>query len=212
MRRRTFLSGSAATAMYWRAGPLRAAGAPLTLTAAPLTQQVLPEEYAGHTALIGFNGSVPGPELRAKQGQPFEVRFQNELKAQTAVHWHGIRLENAMDGVPGLTQAPVSPGDGYTYRFTPPDAGTFWYHSHHMSHEQVARGLMGPLIVDEASPPDVDHDIVALLADWRLTEDGQLSEVSATGMTWPMPGAWETTPRYFCLTLRSRQVSGSGSA
>ena len=117
-----------------------------------------------------------GPEIRAKQGQPISVLLRNHLEEGTAVHWHGIRLENAMDGVPILTQGTVIPGADHLYHFTPPDAGTYWYHSHYQSHEQVARGLMGPLIVEEQNPPDVDHDITAVLADWRLDEDGQLTE------------------------------------
>ena len=69
----------------------------------------------------------------------------------------------------------MDPQSTHAYHFTPPDAGTFWYHSHYLSHEQVARGLMGPLIVEEATPPDVDHDITAVLADWRLDETEQMT-------------------------------------
>ncbi len=94
----------------------------------------------------------------------------------TAVHWHGIRLENRMDGVPVLTQDLINPNDAKTYSFVPPDAGTYWYHSHYISHEQVARGMVGSLIVEEETPPDVDHDIAAILADWRMEENSRLTD------------------------------------
>lgn len=80
-----------------------------------------------------------------------------------------------MDGVPILTQDVIAPNGSKTYSFTPPDAGTFWYHSHYISHEQVARGLAGPLIIEEETPPDVDHDITALLSDWHIDQDGRLT-------------------------------------
>ncbi len=174
MNRREFLLTGAVLLTTSRAS--FAAGHPRVLTAEALTQQVLPTKYAGHTSVLGFNGSVPGPELRVRQGEQLDVRLQNNLEEGAAVHWHGIRLNNSMDGVPNLTQKLVSPGDSFDYRFTPKDAGTYWYHSHYTSHEQVARGLMGPLIVEEDTPPDVDHDITAVLTDWKLDPEGQLTE------------------------------------
>ena len=80
-----------------------------------------------------------------------------------------------MDGVPGLTQDIVQSGDQFDYRFRAPDAGTFWYHSHNRSWAQVAKGLYGPLIVEENNPPDVDHDITVLIDDWRISEEGVLA-------------------------------------
>ena len=146
------------------------------LIARAVDAQILPDESDATTRSFGFNGGVPGPEIRARQGQPIEVLLRNHLEEGTAVHWHGVRLQNKMDGVPILTQDIVDPNKTHAYRFTPPDAGTFWYHSHYLSHEQVARGLMGPFIVQEDSPPDTDHDITAILADWQLDQDGQLAE------------------------------------
>ena len=122
-----------------------------------------------------YNGQSPGPEIRLKQGQRAQIRFINELDRPTSVHWHGIRIDNAMDGVSGLTQPAVPPGGTFDYDFVVPDSGTFWYHAHHASWEQVARGLYGPLIVEE---PDliVDrlHDLTLVIDDWRLAEDGSL--------------------------------------
>ena len=81
-----------------------------------------------------------------------------------------------MDGVPMLTQDIQEPYTTMSYEFVPPDAGTYWYHSHYNSQEQVARGLIGPLIVEEASQIDVDEDITIILSDWLMNNDGQLIE------------------------------------
>lgn len=122
---------------------------------------------------LGFNGALPGPEIRVRQGEPLRVRLENGLQEGALIHWHGIRLPNRMDGVSILTQEVVPPGAYFDYDFTPPDAGTYWYHSHYLSYEQVGRGLFGPLIVEEREPPEVDHDITAMFADFRMTPDGQ---------------------------------------
>jgi FtsP/CotA-like multicopper oxidase with cupredoxin domain len=126
------------------------------------------------TAIWGYGGMVPGPVLRYRQGDRLLVDFRNELAEATSVHWHGLRLPNAMDGVPNLTQAPVEPGGAFRYEFELPDAGTFWYHPHSRSAEQVDRGLAGALIVDEREPPKVDRDLLWVLDDWRLGAEGEL--------------------------------------
>lgn len=127
------------------------------------------------TAVWTYNGTVPGPALRLRQGQPVRIAVENGLDEDTTVHWHGIRLPNAMDGVPGLTQRPIKPGESFVYEFTPPDAGTFWYHPHADSLVQIGRGLAGTLIVEEAEPVALDRDLLWLLQDWRLTKDGQIA-------------------------------------
>ncbi|MER9653169.1 multicopper oxidase family protein [Mesorhizobium sp. M0152] len=127
------------------------------------------------TAVWTYNCTVPGPALRLRQGQPVRIVVENGLDEDTTVHWHGIRLPNAMDGVPGLTQRPIKPGESFVYEFTPPDAGTFWYHPHADSLVQIGRGLAGPLIVEEAEPVAFDRDLLWLLQDWRLTKDGQVA-------------------------------------
>ena len=104
------------------------------------------------------------------------VSFENGSGQRSAIYWHGIHLDNAMDGVPGLTQAAIEPGKTLRYAFDVPHAGTYWYHAHHRSWEQVARGLYGPLIVEEPDPPAVDHDITVVLDDWRLERSGELHE------------------------------------
>jgi FtsP/CotA-like multicopper oxidase with cupredoxin domain len=134
------------------------------------------------TPIWGFDGTTPGPLLRVRRGQELKVRVTNDLPEPTVVHWHGVRLPNAMDGVPHLTQAPIAPGASFEYRFAPPDAGTFWYHSHQFSSEQLARGLCGALIVDENEPVDVDRDVALVISDWRLKTDGTIDEASFRSM------------------------------
>jgi FtsP/CotA-like multicopper oxidase with cupredoxin domain len=123
------------------------------------------------TAVWGFEGAVPGPVLKVKRGGEVWVTAANELPVPTAIHWHGLRLDNRMDGVPPLTQAAIRPGSSFDYRFACPDAGTFWYHP---EVGQLGRGLAGALIVEEDEPPTVDQDLVLLLQDWTLTEAGAL--------------------------------------
>jgi FtsP/CotA-like multicopper oxidase with cupredoxin domain len=111
-----------------------------------------------------------------RQADGLRVRVGNGLPQATDVHWPGIRLPNAMDGAPHLTQMPIEPGASFDYRFVAPDAGTFWYHSHLRSSEQLGRGLYGALIVEEPAPVAVDQDIPLVLDDWRLGDDGQIHE------------------------------------
>jgi FtsP/CotA-like multicopper oxidase with cupredoxin domain len=109
-----------------------------------------------------YDGTVPGPTLRLKRGEELRLRLVNELAEPTAIHWHGVRVPNSMDGVPLLTQPAVGPSASFDYRFRPPDAGTFWYHAHPSG--QIDRGLHGALIVEEAEPVKVDRDIALVLA------------------------------------------------
>ncbi len=128
------------------------------------------------TATWAFNGQVPGPLLRTSLGSELRIDFTNKLTQPSSLCWHGVRIDNAMDGVVGLTQPPVTPGATFTYRFTPPDAGLYWYHPHVWPNaaEQIGRGLYGVLIVDERDPPPVDADIIVVLDDWSLDEHGQI--------------------------------------
>src|SRR5262249_6217913 len=113
-----------------------------------------------------YNGQVPGPALRVRLGDTVRVRFTNKLPQPTTIHWHGVRLPNAMDGVPGVTQAPIQPGETFIYEFTPKDAGTFWFHPHLRSSEQIERGLFGALIVEDANPAPYSRDELWVLDDW----------------------------------------------
>jgi FtsP/CotA-like multicopper oxidase with cupredoxin domain len=129
-----------------------------------------------HTAVWCYNDQVPGPEIRVRQGARLRFVVENRLAEETTVHWHGVRVPNNMDGVPHLTQPPIKPGETFVYEFGVPDAGTFWYHPHQRSFEQVERGLAGALIVEESQPIGVDRDVVWILDDWRLTPEAQVSE------------------------------------
>lgn len=129
------------------------------------------------TAVWGYDGRTPGPEIRIRQGERLRVVLENRLAEDTTIHWHGLRVPNAMDGVPHLTQPPVPPGGSFTYEFEVPDAGTFWYHPHARSFEQVGRGLHGAIVVEEREPPaTVDRDVVWVLDDWRLLQDASISD------------------------------------
>ncbi|POF28691.1 multicopper oxidase family protein [Roseibium marinum] len=130
-----------------------------------------------------YNGRLPGPEIRVKRGERVRVRFLNKLDEPTSVHWHGIRIDNTMDGVAGLTQPAVKAGESFDYDFVAPDAGTYWYHAHTMSWNQVPRGLAGPLIVEDDVPAfDPALDITLMLSDWRLDDNGVMETASFGGM------------------------------
>ena len=168
--RRAFLAGTAA-ALATR--PATAGLSETTVTAAPAEVQLLASEYPV-TQVWAYDGVAPGAGLRVTQGDRIVRQLVNDLPEPTTIHWHGIRIANAMDGVPGMTQAPVPPGGTFTYDFVAPDAGTYWYHPHRNTLEQVSRGLAAPLIIDEAEPPEVDRDLVLTLNDWRLDRTGQI--------------------------------------
>ena len=147
-----------------------------TLEARTGSAQLVPPDYPA-TPIWGYEGRVPGPVIRVRQGERVRRRFVNELPQASTVHWHGIRIENAMDGVPELTQAAVPSGGSFLYDFVASDAGTYWYHSHNRTWEQLARGLYGALIVEDADGgPEVDRDELLLIDDWRLTPEPQIDQ------------------------------------
>lgn len=117
----------------------------------------------------GFNQQLPGPVLKAKQGDTVVVKLKNNLKEPTIIHWHGIRLQASMDGT-GEVQKPIEPGEEFEYRFTVPDAGTFWYHSHFNETIQMERGMYGALIVEGENEPVVDKEHVLMIDDMKLDE------------------------------------------
>jgi FtsP/CotA-like multicopper oxidase with cupredoxin domain len=122
-----------------------------------------------------YNGNVPGPMIHAKVGDRVIVHFKNSLPEETTIHWHGIRVPNDMDGAPGVTQEPIATGGEFRYEFELKDAGTYWYHPHTDSSSQVGRGLYGAFIVDDpADPKAFGDDLVLLMSDIGLDENGQL--------------------------------------
>ena len=129
-----------------------------------------------------YNGGVPGPVIRARVGDRLVVHFTNKLPAPTTVHWHGVRLPIGMDGVPGVSQPEVKPGESFTYDFTLPDAGLYWYHPHVASAEQVGFGLYGALLVED--PHDgvgVADQLVMVLSDMSIVPAGTLEPADAGG-------------------------------
>jgi len=194
LTRRNLLAGAAglvgtAMAPGISVGLARAADGFLEITAGP-GQRKLYSEDAGASDLWLYNGGLPGPEIRVRRGERVRVRLINALEEATSIHWHGIRIDNAMDGVSGLTQDPVPPGGTFEYDFVAPDAGSYWYHAHNKSWNQVGRGLYGPLIIEEEDPVfDRDHDLMLIMDDWRLDDDGRLdTESFGSLMDWSHAG------------------------
>lgn len=154
-----------------------------SLTAARTTVNVGGQE----AATWAYDGVVPGPELRARAGDRLVIGVRNELPEETTVHWHGIRLRNDMDGVPGHTQDAIAAGASFEYDFIAPDPGTYFFHPH--VGLQLDRGLYAPLIIeDPAEPGDYDAEWVVVLDDWldgiAGDPDGELQRLrrESTGM------------------------------
>ena len=118
----------------------------------------------------GFNGHVHGPTIEAVEGDRVRIYVTNNLPAATSVHWHGILLPNGMDGVGGLTQKNIEPGETFRYEFTLRQHGTHMYHSHHDEMTQMALGTMGMFIIHPRRPkaPRPDRDFAFMLGEWRL--------------------------------------------
>ena len=118
-----------------------------------------------------YNGQVPGPEIRVKEGEIIRVVLKNYLSEGTTIHWHGIPIVNVMDGVPGVTQQTVKPGETFVYEFEARPAGTFIYHSH--VRYQLDQGLYGPLIIEPARPEEsYDREYSLILEDWVMKDGG----------------------------------------
>ncbi|MDC0612216.1 multicopper oxidase family protein [Vibrio sp.] len=146
------------------------------------------------TPILGFDGLIPAPQIRCKQGQPVTIHFTNKLDEPTTIHWHGLRIPIEMDGVPFLSQKPILPGETFTYRFTPPDAGTFWYHPHMNSVKQLGMGLVGLIIVDEAENVHFGQDVSVMLKHWHLDQSGSWKSLMIPRYSARMgtPGEWGT--------------------
>ncbi len=169
--RRTLLASALLSPLEARART----GDPTILDLRPGKLQLGPPPLP-QTELWTINGQVPGPVLRVKQGEEVFVRLINNLRQPTALHWQGVRLANGMDGVIGLTQAPVEPGRHMDIGFTAPDPGIYWYRPSAFPNaaEQKARGIYGLLIVDGRADPPADLEVLAVIDDWRLDEEGRI--------------------------------------
>lgn len=216
--RRTFLKGAAAVAIASAAGASGLLARPFQ----PSPLKVRPRLSGGRihdwtfvamerpARLLGPDGPVTPvwtysdpllPIMRVKLGDTIRARLENRLEEHTAIHWHGIRVLNAMDGVPYLTQPPVLKGESFTYELTPPDPGTFFIHPHCDESGQTGRGMTGVLIVEGDEARACDADLVLAYKDWRLAPDG----------TWLATETSEGASRAGTFgTVRS--VNGLGSA
>lgn len=125
---------------------------------------------------LSYAGGAPDTVIRVPLGAKLRVTFTNGLDKPTTLHWHGVRVPNGMDGVPGVTQDPIEPGGSFVYEFTPKDAGTFWFHSHVNASEQIEKGLYGALIVEDPADPKFDEDVVWMLDDWLMIDGGLYPE------------------------------------
>ena len=151
-----------------------------TLVAQQVEWELLPGVM---TMADTFNGTVPGPTIRVTEGDTVRVTVNNELPQETSVHWHGLHVPNEMDGVAGVTQDPIMPGETFTYEFIASHAGTFMYHSHsRFSREQIDRGLYGVLIIDPQKPerPRFDREYTLALQGWMVGAD--MGDGAAMGM------------------------------
>lgn len=121
-----------------------------------------------------FNGSVPGSQIRVKVGEKVKIHLKNELPEPVSIHWHGIPVPNEMDGIPGVTQNAVQPGETFTYEFTPTHPGTYMYHTHQNAVNQIDKGLYGSFIV-EPKEKEYDRDYTLMLDEWMSNPDNSQS-------------------------------------
>lgn len=134
------------------------------------------------TPVWSYDGILPGPRLRLTAGDKLIVHFRNELSEPTTIHWHGLRIPVEMDGTPEHSQPQVLPGETFTYAFVVPDPGLYWYHPHVSSAAQVGFGLYGSLLVDEPDEPDnLGDEVVLLLSDISVNDDGSLQSPASGG-------------------------------
>jgi FtsP/CotA-like multicopper oxidase with cupredoxin domain len=208
LTRRNLLKASAVAGVYGaglgfagRFNRAEAAAEPQILKTNKIQANITGTEVTRDVLTYGSNGMPP--VLRMRQGEPFAARLINGLDEPTTVHWHGLRIPNAMDGVPFLTQPYVYTGEKFDYAFTPPDAGTFWYHPHCNTLVQMGHGMTGVIVVDNPKDPQFDAEIVVNLRDWRLGGDGQFiaqfrpRDTAKSGTYGTVRSAnWQVEPQY----------------
>lgn len=169
-----------------------------TLEAKPVLWEILP---GTRVTAWTYNGAVPGPEIRVPYGQRVRIVVTNSLPDETTVHWHGIDVPNAMDGVPGVTQAPIKPGASFTYEFDAIPAGrdsaggTFLYHSHVQEDRQFALGLSGAFVIEPKQPQRYDVEKTVVIQEWNLD--------TTTGQTRPAMEMAGMQPNFFTLNGKS---------
>lgn len=158
-----------------------------------ITADEVEKEIGGQAVrMLAYNGSIPGPTLKVPQGATFTVIFKNETDLENTIHWHGVRLENASDGVPMVTQEAVPPGESFAYTVSVPDAGMYWYHPHVRDDYTVEHGLYGNLWVtpgEGTSWNPVDRE-VPIFVDDILLENGRLAPFQASGANRTLMGRY----------------------
>ena len=167
LNRRHFVQGLAAAGGAGLILPAYAQTAELNGTEFDLTLSELPVNITGRRRIATVvNNAMPGPLLRLRESTDVTIRVHNRLPETSSIHWHGVKLPNAMDGVPGLTFAGIPPGETFTYRFPVSQSGTYWYHSHSGMQEQT--GLFGSIIMEPQKPDpfSYDREYVVHLSDW----------------------------------------------
>ncbi|MBX5133140.1 multicopper oxidase family protein [Rhizobium lentis] len=178
LTRRNLLKASAVAGAYGagvavagKFGLAEAAPEPQLLMAVK-TEAMLTEAGPTRDIMSWGHDGMP-PALRMTKGRPYAARLKNRLDEPTTIHWHGLRIDNRMDGVPFVTQPYIYTGDSFDYAFTPPDAGTYWYHPHCNTLTQMGHGMTGMLVVEDPADPEFDAEVLLNLRDWRLGGDGQ---------------------------------------
>ena len=180
-----------------------------------LTAGIVRRPFKGRTlTMFAFNGQYPGPLLQVAQGAEVTVELTNALDQPTTVHWHGIRLDNANDGVPDMTQRAVAPGERFTYRLRFPDAGIYWYHPHVREDVQQDLGLYGNIMVRSPRPDyfsPANREEVLMLDDLLLGDDGMVP-FGASAATHALMGRFGNVmlvngePRYALSVARGEVV------
>ncbi|WP_434724453.1 multicopper oxidase family protein [Mesorhizobium sp. RIZ17] len=168
------LAGTGAAAIGRLTGWAAPKPEPLILKTASIQAQLM--EGAPTKNVLTWGEAGMPPVVRMRKGEPFAARLINGIDDPTTIHWHGIRVPNKMDGVPFLVQPYVYQGDHFDYAFSPPDAGTFWYHPHCNTLIQMGHGLTGVIVVENPNDPVFDVEMIVNLRDWRLGDDGQFIE------------------------------------
>ena len=169
-----------------------------SLNATPVRWPILP---GTRVTAWTYNGVVAGPEIRVPYGQRVRIVVQNDLPDETTVHWHGIDVPNAMDGVPGITQDPIEPGGTFTYEFDAVPAGrdsaggTFFYHSHVQEDRQLGLGLAGSFVIEPEKAEGYDVERTILIQEWALN--------AQTGATRPAMDMDGMRPNFFTLNGKS---------
>jgi FtsP/CotA-like multicopper oxidase with cupredoxin domain len=167
------------------------------LTASVIRWTILPGVTVDAYA---YDGQIPGPRIRIRQGDRVRINMQNRLPEETTIHWHGLILPNSMDGPAEITQAPIAPGGGYRYEFTATQHGTYFYHPHAKPDRTQALGLYGALIIDPANTADdvpADREYVIQLQEWLRRE----------GLTFPAMPMDGTQPNYFTINGKAYPAS-----